>query len=233
MPVFALPAALFALAAIPGLVAIYWLRTRSRRVTVSSLTLWVDQRRARQGGTRIDRFQMPLLLILEILAVLLLALAAASPLFLMDADAPTVYVILDDSFSMRAGGGENAARGRAAEAVREELGLDARNPFAKPPYEPRYIIAGQEPRLAETDGGLPDEEQWSCRSPSADIAGAIALAEELSQEGALILVATDEPPAAELKNERLRWRSFGRSEANAAIVNATRSLAEGGRAVSA
>ncbi len=227
MPVFALPAAFFALAAIPGLVAIYWLRTRSRRVPVSSLALWIDQRRARQGGTRIERFQMPLLLILEILAILALTLAAASPLFLMDADAPTLYVVLDDSFSMRADG-ENSPRARAADAVRAELGIDTRNPFAKPRYEARYIIAGRKPRLAETDGGMPDENEWSCRSPVADIAGAVALAEELSQEAALILVVSDEPPAADIQNDRLKWRSFGRAKPNAAIVNATRSPAETG-----
>ncbi len=227
MPIFALPAAFFALAAIPGLAAIYWLRTRSRRVTVSSLALWVDQRRARQGGTRIERFQMPLLLILEILAILALTLAAASPLFLMDADAPTLYVVLDDSFSMRADGG-NSPRERAADAVRSELGIDTRNPFAKPRYEARYIVAGQKPRLAETDGGIPDENEWSCRSPVADIAGAVALAEELSQEAALILVVSDEPPVAEIQNDRLKWRAFGRAKPNAAIVNATRSPAETG-----
>ena len=227
MPVFALPAAFFALAAIPGLVAIYWLRTRSRRVPVSSLALWIDQRRARQGGTRVERFQMPLLLILEILAILALTLAAASPLFLMDADAPTLYVVLDDSFSMRADG-ENSPRSRAADAVRAELGIDTRNPFAKPRYEARYIVAGRKPRLAETDGGMPDENEWSCRSPVADIAGAVALAEELSQEAALILVVSDEPPAADIQNDRLKWRSFGRAKPNAAIVNATRSPAETG-----
>ena len=61
IPTFTLPLGFLALLAIPGLVAIYLLRTRSRRYPVSSLMLWVNQQQARQGGLRVERLRTPLL----------------------------------------------------------------------------------------------------------------------------------------------------------------------------
>ena len=57
IPTFTLPLGFLSLLAIPGLVAIYLLRTRSRRYPVSSLMLWVNQQQARQGGLRVERLQ--------------------------------------------------------------------------------------------------------------------------------------------------------------------------------
>ena len=79
VPTFTLPLGFLSLLAIPGLVAIYLLRTRSRRYPVSSLMLWANQRRAREGGLRVERLQTPLLFFLELLAIILLTLAIASP----------------------------------------------------------------------------------------------------------------------------------------------------------
>ena len=73
------PLALLGLAGVPLLVGIYLLRNRFRRQPVSSLMLWLDAREVRQGGTRIRRLQTPLLFLLELLAILLLVLAAAEP----------------------------------------------------------------------------------------------------------------------------------------------------------
>ena len=220
MPIFALPAAFFALAAVPALIAVYWLRTRSRQVVVSSLALWIDQRRSRQGGARIERLQTPLLLLLELIALLALTAAAAAPLILLDNEAPTLYVILDDSYSMRAGE-TDAPRARALEALREELQLNSANPFAKRRFEPIYIAAGTEPRLVQQSGMLPSGGEWTCEAPYADIPKALALAHALSDQNPLALVLTDEPPETE-PNERTKWRAFGRKLPNAAFVNVTR-----------
>ena len=70
---------LLGLLGLPALAAIYWLRSRSRRVVVSSLVLWLDQRRPQQGGRVLHRMQTPLTFFLELLAIALLALAAAGP----------------------------------------------------------------------------------------------------------------------------------------------------------
>ena len=50
--------------------------------------LWLDTREARQGGTRIRRLQTSLLFLLELLAILLLVLAAAEPRMRLEPNGP-------------------------------------------------------------------------------------------------------------------------------------------------
>src|SRR5271166_3432759 len=97
LPLFTYPLALVGLVGVPLLVGIYLLRNRFRRQVVSSLMLWLEPREARQGGTRIRRLQ-----------TLLLILAAAEPRLRMTQTARPLVVVLDDSFSMLAGGEESA-----------------------------------------------------------------------------------------------------------------------------
>src|SRR4051812_19591336 len=104
-PLLTYPLALAGLAVgVPALLAIYWLRNRFRRRVVSSLMLWADAREARAGGTRLHRLQTPLLFLLELAAVGLLVLAAADPQVRTRQGARPLVVVLDDSFSMLAGG---------------------------------------------------------------------------------------------------------------------------------
>ena len=98
-----LTAAIVAAAATSALAAVYLLRNRFRRRTVSSLMLWRDTREARDGGTRIRRPYLPLLFFLELLALALLCFAAAEPHVRMRHGARPLVVVLDDSFSMTAG----------------------------------------------------------------------------------------------------------------------------------
>src|SRR5262245_20727737 len=91
-------------AAASALVAIYFLRNRFRRRTVSSLMLWREAREAREGGTKVRRLHTPLLFFVEILAIVLLSLAAADPQVRMSQSTRPLVVVLDDSFSMNAGG---------------------------------------------------------------------------------------------------------------------------------
>src|SRR4051812_23213307 len=100
IPLLTTPVALWGLLAIPALVAIYWLRNRFRRHPVSSLMLWIDPRQPRSGGTRLHRLQTPLLFLLELLALLLLVLAAAEPRVPLAQGSPPWVVVLDDSYSM-------------------------------------------------------------------------------------------------------------------------------------
>src|SRR5580692_4473370 len=120
LPIFIYPLALIGLIGVPLLVGIYLLRNRFRRQPVSSLMLWLDAREARQGGTRIRRLQTPLLFLLELLAILLLVLAAAEPRIRLSQTARPLVVVLDDSFSMLAGGAESP-RQEAIAAVHEVM----------------------------------------------------------------------------------------------------------------
>src|SRR5882672_5647578 len=115
MPVFTFTFAFIGLLAAPALVAIYWLRSRSRDRRVSSLLLWLDERRIWKGGRFIHRLQTPLLFFLELLAILLLVTAAAGPMMRAGESGRPLAVVLDDSFSMLAGAGKEDTAGSARE----------------------------------------------------------------------------------------------------------------------
>jgi hypothetical protein len=227
LPLFLSPLALLGLLAVPVLVGIYLFRNRFRRQVVSSLMLWVDTREARDGGQKLRRLQTPLLFLLELLAILLLALAAAEPQFRMATSSRPLIVILDDSYSMLAGG-EKSPRKLAEAALLEQL-------ERQPPYSIRFILAGEQARLlGETARSArevaPMLKGWKCKSPQAKIGEALALAGELGGELSLLLVLTDHKPAQEkefAEKGRVRWWSFGTAQPNIAFVNASRTYREG------
>ena len=232
VPTFTLPLGFLSLLAIPGLIAIYWLRTRSRRYPVASLMLWMNQRQAREGGLRVDRLQTPLLFFLELLTIILLALAIAAPIIRTARGAIPLMVVLDDSFSMLAGVSDTP-RSRAIEALEQELVPQGLNPFTKRRYAIRYVLAGTEPQMlnevaSTTREAMTQLEGWRCLSPYANLEAAIGLASEVGGAKALILVLTDESPPQMLETDRMRWWGFGIRRPNVAFVNATRTVADSG-----
>lgn len=232
IPTFTFPLGFLSLLAITGVVAIYLLRTRSRRYPVSSLMLWMNQQQTRQGGLRVERLQTPLLFFLELLAIILLALAVAAPIIRTTQGTIPLVVVLDDSFSMLAGVDETP-KSRAIAAVEEELAPPGFNPFARRSYAVRYVLAGTEPQVLNEAARTVDEaidqlETWKCLSPSADLEAAISLAAELGGQKTLILVLTDGPPPQILGEDRMRWWAFGIPRPNIAFVNATRTATNSG-----
>jgi hypothetical protein len=214
LPVFTTAPAFFGLLAVPAIVAIYYLHMRARVLPVSSLLLWADVRFAPEGGRRVERLRFPLLFWLELLLIILLCLAAAGPHLPAGTTARPLIVVLDDSFSMRAGGAVSP-RARAAEALQEEL----RN---RPRGTVRFVLAGEQPQLL-ADAPLGEQlERWTCDASTARLDSAIAFGFQIGGDQAAVLVLTDhaaDPPPA---SGRLRWWSFGTSRPNWAIVNASR-----------
>lgn len=215
---FSIPAALFGLAGVGVLIGIYLFRNRFRLHTVSSLMLWEDHKKPRQGGIRLSRIQTPLLFLLELLAILLLVLAAAGPLIRRQEQRASHVIILDDSVSMQAGE-TVTSRQAAQEAVLkllEEAGV----------FRARFILAGVSPRLlGEPVGSTAEVERllanWTCQSPAADIDEAILLGTELAGQTERLLVVTDHAPAEPLTSTgKLEWRAFGSPRANAAFTEA-------------
>ena len=230
IPTFTLPLGFLALLVVPILVGIYRLRTRSRRYPVSSLMLWVNQKQAREGGLRVERLQIPLLFLLELLALIFLALAVAEPIIRTSKSQIPLIVVLDDSFSMLAGV-EDTPNSRAIKALEELLAPEGLNPLVKPRYGVRYVLAGTEPQLLNEEAksageAIAELERWRCLSPSADLEAAISFAAALGDSKALMLVVTDERPAHPLESERIQWWAFGIPQPNFAFVNATRNPAE-------
>ena len=225
--------ALWALASVPTLAGIYWLRNRFHRLEVSSLILWIDQKKPKEGGRRVQRIQTPLLFFLELWALLFMAAAAVHPMIPARSSMRQYVMILDDSYSMNAGG-EDSARRKGVEAIIEEL--DKQSNFSV-----RFILAGNEPRVLGSTVHTPEEVRqllipeetdqndlpanWPCRAPHADIAQAALLAEELVIGDYHILVVSDHAPdQAPAENSDMQWWAFGENRANVAFVNAARTI---------
>ncbi len=205
VPFLTSPLALFALAGVPALIAIYLFQRRFRVREVSSLMLWDVIRQPASGGRKRERLQLPLTFWLEVLAVILLALAAAGPLLPWRSRSRPLVIVCDDSLSMQAGD----ARAKAIAFADGEL--------AKHNFSPvRIIVAGATPRFEK------DFEQWACTSPSSDLDAAIALAASAAGRSALVLVLTDHPPDRPPDPGRIRWQAFGRALPNLGFVSATR-----------
>src|ERR1043166_4312997 len=139
LPFLTYPLALAALASLPALAAIYILRHRFRRRRVASLMLWRFQVQSKEGGARVHRLQLPLLFFIELLALLLLVVAATGPHWKLPRSTRPLVIVLDDSFSMRAADGGVTARQRAREYLQQLYGF-------QPPPSTRLLLAGAEPR---------------------------------------------------------------------------------------
>lgn len=198
MPVLGLPLLLVGLAALPMVAGIYWLRTRFRRQEVSTLFLWRSAVDAQGGGRKKSRMQTPLALLLELLAILLLVLAATAPRMLRGGHTAVVTVVLDDSYSMTAVDDSGAdARQRAVEVLRGELDTLRR-------YRVRLIVAGAQPRVlgepavswAEVESVLPG---WTCKAGASDFGAAVALATEIGGPRQRLFVLSDHAMPASMR----------------------------------
>lgn len=225
--ILALPWALLGLAAIPALAAIYFLRSRSRPVPVSSHMLWMDLTRARQGGRVLKRMELPLLLVLEAAALAILALAAAGPHLPTAAAARPLAVVLDDSFSMQAGGpgAPGSPRALASRELERVLRSEPQTPVS-------FVLAGAEPQalgeaLRAAEVAPARLAPWRCQAPTAALEAAVALASTVAGSRARTLVLTDQAPPRDLPEGRILWRAFGEPQPNLAIVNAARQAHEG------
>ncbi len=221
---FTLPWMLLGLLGLPALAAIYWLRSRAKRQTVSSLFLWADQKRTHQGGRVFQKLQTPLTFFLELLAITAIVLAAADPGITQTRSTRSLIVVLDNSFSMQAGIPESS-HDRAVQRLTEELG--------RLNYVSKIVLAGEQPQLL---GGIirtPEQleevlKQWNCRAPSANLEAAINLAGEVGDPSSRILVLSDHAPEFTLPADKVQWWSFGRATGNVAFTAASRDETGGG-----
>lgn len=222
---FLTPWAFLGLIGIPLLIGIYWLRTRSRPVVISSLLLWQNPTEVKTGGLRFEALRTPLLFFLELLAILFLVLAAANPWLQTSLGSRSLVLILDDSYSMKAGGTESAK-----ELALKEL---ANRDFDREWSKIRVILAGANPQiLGQSSSNLENvvqtvTQQWQCQSSQANLTQALAFALELEGDSADILVISDHAPEKEFsKRIVVRWWSFGKPLPNYAIVSAVRSVSD-------
>lgn len=218
--VFLHPLGLLALLAVPAVVAIHLFRRRFQRHTVSALFLWEREDRTALAGRKRERLRTTASFWCELFAALLLALAFAGPRACGAGEAGHLVIALDDSASMAAvlpGGG--SIRDLAIEHVREEI--------ARLPRRSRVTLvrSGPRPTLLAGPAAFPEEaalalDAWAPARPRHDLAPALALALQLSGDGATTLV-TDAFAPDGLPPE-VAVVALGRPLANVGLTHASR-----------
>lgn len=164
------PFALALLGFIPGIVALYFMKTRPRRVVVSSNRLWELVLRRRREETILGRFRNSIFLVLHILLVALAALALAQPSRPGGVAGDTLFVV-DTSASMGAvdePGGRLAAAKRRAREIAERLDPASQLALVEaglrvvpvvPPTKERETFFAALERLSVTDCAGPDPSE--------------------------------------------------------------------------
>ena len=208
------------LIALPVLVLIYFLHRKLKTVEVSSLILWQNQLNSTKSGTGLKAMPLPLKFFIETLIIILLVLAAAGPFWISEGQVPPLTVILDDSFSMRAGA-ENSPRAKAEKALLKLITSTPSRPV-------QLVLAGSTPRMlgkatSESSKIKHLLKKWRCLQASSDISEALLFVRRTFGNKNDILVLTDHKSPLKKLSSGMDWFAFGRAAANTAIINATRS----------
>lgn len=219
---FGFPLGLLALAAVPALVAAYFLRRRQPPRTVSALFLWRTPDQRAEAGPRLNRFSRESSLALEILAVLFAALFLSDVRCGQAANQQHVVIILDGSLSMNA----RVDGSTATERAKTEIARIARQENAgvltiiETGVKPT-LIAG--PQL-DRERALSALERWAPAQPAHDITPALTLARELSGSGEhRIFLLTDGPVGeAVALPSQIEAHSVGKQASNVAFLSAQR-----------
>jgi len=222
---FLTPFALAFFALSVPLVLLYFLKVRRRERTVSSLLLWHTAVRDREASTFFQRLHRDPLMLLQLLALLALALALARPVAtVMGQGARKVVVVLDTSASMKARDVSpsrfEVARAGAASLVRG-LGEGAEVMVIEAGVQPKVTAAlarDRERALAAIRAAqprdLPTRVQEAVRTARALVAAEPRAEIHVFTDGAYTL-----PQSPDVSDPRVRWIGVGRGGQNVAITS--------------
>ena len=186
LPALAAPLGLVALLALVPLIVLYIIQPDPRRLELPTMQFLADD--PDEGGTNpiLDRLRRNLLFLLQLVALVLLALALGAPYITTTqaASSQQTVVVVDASASMQTAEGNGARFAAARRAATEEVGTPT-----------TVVVAGATTRTAVTDAS-PDQAREVIRglSPTdapADLRGAIARAASLTGSDGRVAVVSD------------------------------------------
>ena len=134
-------------------------------------------------------------------------MAAVDPRWHLIGNQRPLFVILDNSTSMLAGG-SHSPRERAEKYFLQAVRKSGNRTV-------RCIIAGEEPRLSGTFSASQNSvaevlRQWQCGSRMACLEEGVSLGLESGGKDVDIMVLTDHaPPSGITENSRIKWLAFG------------------------
>ncbi len=212
------PGALWWLAAIPLVIILYMLRARREPRVVPSVLLWERATRDLVARLPMRRLERSVLLLLQILAIALIALALARPLLaLRGLVGDAVVFVIDTSASMQA---TDVAPSRLAAAQQQAIDLLGR---LGPRQPVALVAAGLKPRLIaefSTDRRALAAAVQSLEATDAasglDDAVALAAGQRVDGRPAAVHAFADQPP----QHPVARWYRIGTGAPNVAITAA-------------
>lgn len=166
--IFGNASALWALLALPALVAVHFFQQRSRRVVLSTRFLVEALAPESQGGRTWERFRASRVFWLQALAVLLLAWVLAGPRWPRADSVQAVAIVLDDALAMQAVVDE--ARAGAARLIAEADRGAARTEWIVMGSDPRAPLRYRGPERARAEAAL---AAWRPALGSHDYAAAL------------------------------------------------------------
>ena len=218
------PIGLLALLALPLIIVLHLLRERRRRVVVPSLLHWQNLPQ-RQTAQRSRRLPLTLLLLIQLLAAALIALALARPqLGNFFGSTRQLAIVLDTSTSMaaREGSGTRFAQAQSrARAALNSLGSGDRAILVAARTTARVLATGTG---ADLPALLATLDTVQPGSTGTDFTGAFTLAQAAfaGQARREILVLTDNGPSTTglpaSVGAALSWQQIGTAQPNRAIV---------------
>ncbi len=118
---FLTPGMLITLGAIPVLILIHALKPKPRRIDVTNLFLWQEVLKERSSHLTFERVKKNLPLLLQILMVILAALALARPTWMVfTAKQGNMILVIDTSASMKTKSGHESGPGTRFDLAREK-----------------------------------------------------------------------------------------------------------------
>src|SRR3989442_14262493 len=217
---FLSPLAFALMALVLPLVRLYCLKIRRREWRVPSLLLWDPSLRDREASAFFQRLQRDPLLILQILALLALAIALARPAAtVMGEGARKVVVVLDTSASMKAhdvGPSRfDAARAEAVQLVRR-LGEGAEVMIIETGVQPKVTAAlGRDRQRALTALGQAQAPDLPTRlGEAARTVHALVMADPPAEIHAFTAGPFAPPPGLALPVPLMRWVAAARRSWN-------------------
>jgi hypothetical protein len=178
---FLAPGFLWTLLAIPLVIALHFLHNRRRQQTVSALFLW--QAATEQVQVR-RRFSPAWLLLLQLLSVLLLALALAQPV-LTSAGRPDRVIIIDASASMAAVDSDGMRMDKARSTARELIRGGDRVALIRAGNDATVLV----PPAARPEQLFAALDALQGADRTADLERALDLGRQLSENAELHLIS--------------------------------------------
>ncbi len=213
------PLGLFALAAVPAVLALHFFRRRLRERRAAGLFLFgAENLPADAGRTRTTLLRTPSLW-LELLAATALGLLCGGLSLDAQSRREHLVIVLDDSASMQAVQAGTSAADRARRAIERLIAESGRD------LALTVVLTADRPELMFGPRGaapLVDDAlgKWLPQRPRHDPARALSLALEMADPADRIVFVTDEPPSE--TPPRVAVIGVGVAAANDAILSARR-----------